>query len=140
MKNRISPLLGQAQAPAKDDHQNLKDKPRESDASASLQNIQLYSRDGRSLNKMEDSPQVISRSPQVRELDPSLGVPDEEKDSNPNLPSPTPNVPPTKNDWDLLFCPMLDEYFNPSPSVVQHVLVVVVQEPIVSTGTPYQEK
>ncbi|GJW82921.1 hypothetical protein Tco_0156066 [Tanacetum coccineum] len=41
-----------------------------------------------------------------------------------------------KNDWDLLFCPMFDEYFNPSPSVVQHVLVAVVQEPVVSTGTP----
>ncbi|GJY47931.1 hypothetical protein Tco_0437887 [Tanacetum coccineum] len=27
-------------------------------------------------------------------------------------------------------------YFNPSPSVVQHVLVAVVQEPVVSTGTP----
>ncbi|GJU18451.1 retrovirus-related pol polyprotein from transposon TNT 1-94 [Tanacetum coccineum] len=52
----------------------------------------------------------------------------------PQPPSPTPNVPPTKNDWDLLFCPMLDEYFNPSPSVVQHVLVVIVQEPVVSTG------
>ncbi|GKE81866.1 hypothetical protein Tco_1551866 [Tanacetum coccineum] len=51
-------------------------------------------------------------------------------------PSPTPNVPPTKNDWDSLFCPMFDEYFNPSPSVVQHVLVAVVQEPVVSTGTP----
>ncbi|GKA84012.1 hypothetical protein Tco_0805607 [Tanacetum coccineum] len=49
----------------------------------------------------------------------------------PQPPSPTPNVPPTKNDWDLLFCPMLDEYFNPSPSVV------VVQEPVVSTGTPH---
>ncbi|GKA47314.1 hypothetical protein Tco_0740197 [Tanacetum coccineum] len=48
----------------------------------------------------------------------------------PQPPSPTPNVPPTKNDWDLLFCPMLDKYFNPSPSVA------VVQEPIVSTGTP----
>ncbi|GJS78773.1 hypothetical protein Tco_0728654 [Tanacetum coccineum] len=54
----------------------------------------------------------------------------------PQPPSPTPNVPPTKNDWDLLFCPKFDEYFNPSPSVVQHVLVVVVQEPVVSTGTP----
>ncbi|GKD04487.1 hypothetical protein Tco_1179461 [Tanacetum coccineum] len=41
-------------------------------------------------------------------------------------PSPTPNVPPTKNDWDSLFYPMFDEYFNPSPSVVQHVLVAVV--------------
>ncbi|GKE60852.1 hypothetical protein Tco_1511219 [Tanacetum coccineum] len=48
----------------------------------------------------------------------------------PQPPSPTPNVPPIKNDWDLLFFPMLDEYFNPSPSVVP------IQEPVVSTGTP----
>ncbi|GJZ95572.1 hypothetical protein Tco_0667906 [Tanacetum coccineum] len=41
-----------------------------------------------------------------------------------------------KNDWDSLFCPMFDEYFNPSPSAVQPGLVVVVQEPVVSTGTP----
>ncbi|GJW79187.1 hypothetical protein Tco_0140869 [Tanacetum coccineum] len=54
----------------------------------------------------------------------------------PQSPSPTPNVPPTKNDWDSLFCPMFDEYFNPSPSVVQPVLVAGVQEPVVSTGTP----
>ncbi|GJU07896.1 hypothetical protein Tco_1124326 [Tanacetum coccineum] len=63
------------------------------------------------------------------------GVPDEEKlilysGLVPQPPSPTPNVPPTKNDWDLLFCPMLDEYFNPSPSVA------IVQEPFVLTGTP----
>ncbi|GKD48446.1 hypothetical protein Tco_1277422 [Tanacetum coccineum] len=32
--------------------------------------------------------------------------------------------------------PTFDEYFNPSPSVVQHVLVAVVQEPVVSTATP----
>ncbi|GJR41366.1 hypothetical protein Tco_1217050 [Tanacetum coccineum] len=43
----------------------------------------------------------------------------------PQPPSPTPNVPPTKNDWDSLFFPIFDEYFNSSPSVVQHVLVVV---------------
>ncbi|GJZ52467.1 hypothetical protein Tco_0606982 [Tanacetum coccineum] len=54
----------------------------------------------------------------------------------PQPPSPTPNVLPTKNDWDLLFCPMFVEYFNPSPSVVQHVLVAVVQKPVVLTGTP----
>ncbi|GJS56769.1 hypothetical protein Tco_0651553 [Tanacetum coccineum] len=54
----------------------------------------------------------------------------------PQSPSPTPNVPPTKNDQDSLFCPMFDEYFNPSPSVVQPVVVASVQEPVVSTGTP----
>ncbi|GJU08763.1 hypothetical protein Tco_1125193 [Tanacetum coccineum] len=54
----------------------------------------------------------------------------------PQPPSPTPDVPPTKNDWDSVFCPMFDEYFNPSPSVAQPVLVAVVQEPVVSTGTP----
>ncbi|GJU37545.1 hypothetical protein Tco_1185899 [Tanacetum coccineum] len=46
----------------------------------------------------------------------------------PQPPSPTPNVPPTKNDWDSLLCPMIDEYFNPSPSVVQPILVVDVQD------------
>ncbi|GKE72714.1 hypothetical protein Tco_1534755 [Tanacetum coccineum] len=50
-------------------------------------------------------------------------------------PSPTPNVPPTKNDLDTLFCPMFEDYFNPSPSVVQPVLVAAIQE-VVSTGTP----
>ncbi|GJT08635.1 hypothetical protein Tco_0843097 [Tanacetum coccineum] len=39
------------------------------------------------------------------------------------------------NDWDLLLFPMIDEYFNPSPSVVQPILVAVVQEPIISTDT-----
>nr|GEW30661.1 UBN2 domain-containing protein [Tanacetum cinerariifolium] len=54
----------------------------------------------------------------------------------PQPPSPTPNVSPTKNDWDTLFCPMFDEYFNPSPSVAQPVLVAVVQEPVISTSLP----
>ncbi|GJS42006.1 hypothetical protein Tco_0567049 [Tanacetum coccineum] len=34
-----------------------------------------------------------------------------------------------------LLLPYVDEYFNPSPSVVQPILVAVVQEPIVSTDT-----
>ncbi|GJW42392.1 retrotransposon protein, putative, ty1-copia subclass [Tanacetum coccineum] len=36
-------------------------------------------------------------------------------------PSPTPNNPPTKDDWDSLFKLMFDEYFDPPPSVVHHV-------------------
>ncbi|GJS46460.1 retrovirus-related pol polyprotein from transposon TNT 1-94 [Tanacetum coccineum] len=38
-----------------------------------------------------------------------------------NSPYTIPYVPPTKNDWDLLFQPMFDEYFNPLPSVVSLV-------------------
>ncbi|GJR63053.1 retrovirus-related pol polyprotein from transposon TNT 1-94 [Tanacetum coccineum] len=34
-----------------------------------------------------------------------------------NPPSSTPYVPPTKNDWDILFQPMFDEFFNPPPSL-----------------------
>ncbi|GJV24081.1 retrovirus-related pol polyprotein from transposon TNT 1-94 [Tanacetum coccineum] len=34
-----------------------------------------------------------------------------------NPPSPTPYIPPIKDDWDTLFQPMIDEYFNPPPSV-----------------------
>nr|GEU67129.1 hypothetical protein [Tanacetum cinerariifolium] len=54
----------------------------------------------------------------------------------PKPPSPTPIVPLTKNEWDTLFCLMFDEYFNPSLSVTQLVLVAAVQEPVVSNNTP----
>nr|GFA02148.1 hypothetical protein [Tanacetum cinerariifolium] len=54
----------------------------------------------------------------------------------PNFPSPTPYVSPTKNDWDLLFQPMFDEYFSPSPSVASLVLTVVASVPADPTGTP----
>ncbi|GKB69920.1 retrovirus-related pol polyprotein from transposon TNT 1-94 [Tanacetum coccineum] len=34
-----------------------------------------------------------------------------------NIPSSTPYVPPTKNDWEILFQTMFDEYLNPPPCV-----------------------
>nr|GEX84608.1 integrase, catalytic region, zinc finger, CCHC-type, peptidase aspartic, catalytic [Tanacetum cinerariifolium] len=40
-----------------------------------------------------------------------------------NPPPSTPFFPPTKNDWDLLFQPMFNEYFNPPPSDVSPVCV-----------------
>ncbi|GKD15373.1 retrovirus-related pol polyprotein from transposon TNT 1-94 [Tanacetum coccineum] len=51
----------------------------------------------------------------------------------PNPPSPTPYVPPTKKDWDILFQLMFDEYFNPPPSVASPVPIVVAPEPADST-------
>ncbi|GJU96953.1 hypothetical protein Tco_1326224 [Tanacetum coccineum] len=54
----------------------------------------------------------------------------------PNPPSPTPYVPPTKKDWDILFQSMFDEYFNSPPSVASPVPAVVALEPVDSTGTP----
>nr|GEV70379.1 hypothetical protein [Tanacetum cinerariifolium] len=53
-----------------------------------------------------------------------------------NPPSPTPYVPLTKNDWDTLFHPMDDEYFNPLPSFDPQVHAVVAPEPVDSTNTP----
>ncbi|GJV00875.1 retrovirus-related pol polyprotein from transposon TNT 1-94 [Tanacetum coccineum] len=53
-----------------------------------------------------------------------------------NPPSLTPYVPPTKNDWDILFQPMFDEYFNPPPSVASPVLVAVALRPADPNGTP----
>ncbi|GJV98917.1 retrovirus-related pol polyprotein from transposon TNT 1-94 [Tanacetum coccineum] len=53
-----------------------------------------------------------------------------------NIPSPTPYVPPTKNDWETLFQPMFDEYLNPSSCVDPQVPAVIASEPTVSTGTP----
>ncbi|GJX48719.1 retrovirus-related pol polyprotein from transposon TNT 1-94 [Tanacetum coccineum] len=53
-----------------------------------------------------------------------------------NIPSSTPYVPPTKNDWEILFQPMFEEYLNPPPCVDLQVLAVIAPEPAVSTGTP----
>ncbi|GJS46797.1 hypothetical protein Tco_0596918 [Tanacetum coccineum] len=55
----------------------------------------------------------------------------------PNPTSLTPYVPPTKKDWDILFQPMFDKYFNPLPSVASPVPTIVVTEPADSTGSPY---
>ncbi|GJT48076.1 hypothetical protein Tco_0974233 [Tanacetum coccineum] len=53
-----------------------------------------------------------------------------------NLPSSTPYVPPTKNDWDILFQPMFDEYFNPPPSVISLVSATAAPRPADPTGSP----
>ncbi|GJV80802.1 retrovirus-related pol polyprotein from transposon TNT 1-94 [Tanacetum coccineum] len=45
----------------------------------------------------------------------------------PNIPSLTSYVPQTKNDWEILFQPMFDEYLNPPPCVDLHFLAIIVQ-------------
>nr|GFB93302.1 hypothetical protein [Tanacetum cinerariifolium] len=57
--------------------------------------------------------------------------------------SSTSYVPPSRNDWDLLFQPIFDELLNPSPSVVNQAPVVIaliaeVIPPVQadSTGSP----
>nr|GFD06624.1 integrase, catalytic region, zinc finger, CCHC-type, peptidase aspartic, catalytic [Tanacetum cinerariifolium] len=52
-------------------------------------------------------------------------------------------VPPSRNDWDLLFQPLFDELLNPSPSVDNHAAEVIapIAEEIPqvdddSTGSP----
>ncbi|GJT87461.1 retrovirus-related pol polyprotein from transposon TNT 1-94 [Tanacetum coccineum] len=54
----------------------------------------------------------------------------------PNPPSSTPYVPPTKNDWDILFQLMFDELLNPPPSVVSPVPAIATQRPADPTGSP----
>nr|GEZ50736.1 hypothetical protein [Tanacetum cinerariifolium] len=54
----------------------------------------------------------------------------------PNPPSPTPYVPPTNNDWEILFQPVFDEHLNPPPSVASLVPAVIALEPTDSTGSP----
>ncbi|GKA74808.1 putative ribonuclease H-like domain-containing protein [Tanacetum coccineum] len=53
-----------------------------------------------------------------------------------NIPSSTPYVPPTKNDWEILFQPMFDEYLNTPPCVDSQVSAVIAPKPAVSTDTP----
>ncbi|GJW40861.1 retrovirus-related pol polyprotein from transposon TNT 1-94 [Tanacetum coccineum] len=45
-------------------------------------------------------------------------------------------VPPTKNDWEILFQPIFDEYLNPPPCVDPLVPAVIALEPAASTSTP----
>ncbi|GJY85531.1 retrovirus-related pol polyprotein from transposon TNT 1-94 [Tanacetum coccineum] len=53
-----------------------------------------------------------------------------------SIPSSTPYVPPTRNDWGILFQPMFDEYLNPPPCVDPQVPIVIAPKPVVSTCTP----
>ncbi|GJY96274.1 retrovirus-related pol polyprotein from transposon TNT 1-94 [Tanacetum coccineum] len=55
-----------------------------------------------------------------------------------NPSSSTPYASPTKKDWDILFQPMFDEYFQPSPSVVSRVLPVVALIPTDTIGVEEQ--
>nr|GEW23085.1 hypothetical protein [Tanacetum cinerariifolium] len=43
----------------------------------------------------------------------------------PQPPSPIPNLPPTKNEWDTVFFSLFDEYFNPQPRAVSPVPAAV---------------
>ncbi|GJY89198.1 retrovirus-related pol polyprotein from transposon TNT 1-94 [Tanacetum coccineum] len=54
----------------------------------------------------------------------------------PHPASPTPYVPPIKNDWDILFQPMFNEFFSPPPSVVSPVSVAAAPRPIDPAGSP----
>nr|GEV70288.1 retrovirus-related Pol polyprotein from transposon TNT 1-94 [Tanacetum cinerariifolium] len=54
----------------------------------------------------------------------------------PNSIPQTPYIPPIKNDWDLLFQPMFDEYLNPPFSVVSPIQAVAALRPIDPAGSP----
>nr|GEU30060.1 integrase, catalytic region, zinc finger, CCHC-type, peptidase aspartic, catalytic [Tanacetum cinerariifolium] len=53
-----------------------------------------------------------------------------------NPPSISLYVSPTKNDWDLMFLQMSDEYFNPPPSVVSLVPATAAPRHADTTGSP----
>ncbi|GJT22381.1 retrovirus-related pol polyprotein from transposon TNT 1-94 [Tanacetum coccineum] len=53
-----------------------------------------------------------------------------------NIPSSTPYVTPTKNDWEIFFQPIFDEYLNPPLCVDLQVPAVVAPELAVSISTP----
>nr|GFA58461.1 putative RNA-directed DNA polymerase [Tanacetum cinerariifolium] len=54
----------------------------------------------------------------------------------PNLIPQPPYVPPTNNNWYILFQPMFDDFFNPPLSVVSLVPVVAAPKPTDPTGLP----
>ncbi|GKD21506.1 hypothetical protein Tco_1223209, partial [Tanacetum coccineum] len=61
----------------------------------------------------------------------------------PNPPPSIPFVPPSRNDWDLLFQLLFVELLNspssvdhPAPEVIAPIAEVVAPEPVVSTDSP----
>ncbi|GJX72522.1 hypothetical protein Tco_0309693 [Tanacetum coccineum] len=55
------------------------------------------------------------------------------------VPNPVPSTPyvsPSKKDWDILFHPLFDEYFQPSPSVVSPIPLAPTLIPADITSTP----
>ncbi|GJS66814.1 gag-pol polyprotein [Tanacetum coccineum] len=54
----------------------------------------------------------------------------------PNPLSPAPFVPPTRNEWDLVFTPLFDEFFSPPASVASPVTVVEAPLPVETTCLP----
>nr|GEX00511.1 copia protein [Tanacetum cinerariifolium] len=54
----------------------------------------------------------------------------------PHPPSSLPFLPPERIEWDTLFQPLFEEYFNPPPCVDHLVSEVASLKPAVSTGTP----
>ncbi|GKC68069.1 hypothetical protein Tco_1100667, partial [Tanacetum coccineum] len=50
--------------------------------------------------------------------------------------SSTPYVSPSRNDWDKLFQPIFDEYFNPPPSVVSLIPAAAAPRPVEPAGLP----
>ncbi|GKB99237.1 hypothetical protein Tco_0985374 [Tanacetum coccineum] len=51
--------------------------------------------------------------------------------------SPTPYVPPSKKDYEILFQPLFDEYFNPSPHAVSlNPVVVAAPRAVDPAGSP----
>nr|GEW92320.1 uncharacterized mitochondrial protein AtMg00810-like [Tanacetum cinerariifolium] len=54
-----------------------------------------------------------------------------------SIPSSTSYIPPTKNDREILFQSMFDEYLNPPPCVDHQVPAVITPEPAISTDAPF---
>nr|GEU42564.1 retrovirus-related Pol polyprotein from transposon TNT 1-94 [Tanacetum cinerariifolium] len=78
-----------------------------------LQLLKAYDRTSLSTHQLPFASKQFSSGPEPKLLTPGTinsGL-------MPNIPSSTPYVLPKKNDWEILFQPMFDEYLNPPPCV-----------------------
>ncbi|GJV63081.1 putative ribonuclease H-like domain-containing protein [Tanacetum coccineum] len=74
----------------------------------------------------------ISLEPALHEM--TLATPSSGLVLNP--PSPAPFVPPSRNEWDLVFQPVFDEFFSPPASVASPAPAVEAPAPVESTDSP----
>ncbi|GJZ32561.1 hypothetical protein Tco_0577997 [Tanacetum coccineum] len=108
--------------------------------SSMIDNVYSHQFRPRSLTTMASADNTLGPAPQRKESsgpEPQLMTPRIINSGlEQNIPSPTPAVPPTKNDWDSLFQPMFDKYFKPPPNVDHPVPEVPTTVPAASTCSP----
>nr|GEV74653.1 hypothetical protein [Tanacetum cinerariifolium] len=97
-----------------------------------LRMFEIYDRELLSAHELSMASEQFSSEPGLHSMNPATS-------SSGLVPNPMlqqPSIPPQRKDWDRLFQPMFDEYFNPPTIVVSPVLVVAAPRAVDLADSP----